>query len=386
MKKLFSLFLLAGVLLITSCSNPEKEFKKAEVLGTCEAYEQYAKQYPSSPFTQVALQRADDIAFTKAKTQDGWRTLNDYLSGTTKHSHEAHEAEARNLMVTRQFEEAIASNSIPLLRQLLATQTNASSAPAAREHLAGLLAKQIEAQGNKTPDLESFAKEFAGTKAVSEIKSLLVKRHYYSALSVNTITSLKDFIDENPDSEWADNARRALVPLVEGQDWDQAVAQDTVASYRNFYYQHPTTTKLTSFRGTITLSRPPGGLQVEVQTTGGGLDSISPLITGMPRPGADDGVYFMGSMQLRILDKTFSLDEDQAVSLGLGSKVVLATGQEAFKPNFRIGTGTVLFKDGSPGRIISVNAQGTTPNIPNNSNVRGPDLQGGPGGGVFRGF
>jgi hypothetical protein len=368
----FNVLAIFSLLLLASCSNPEKEFKKAETTGTQQAYEQFVQRFPDSQFSDLARQRIDDLAFASAKTATSSEALKSYLSRPGK---PGHEAEAKPLMVTREFNEAIASNSVPLLRQLLATETNAPSAPEAREHLAiiiaqqieksgntrtelesftkefsgtqaavlarehlaNIIAQQIEKSGNNTTELESFTKEFAGTPAAVTAEKVLVKRAYDKAVSDNSVDAMRKFLDDNPNTEWSDEARHKLAALIEKRDWERALANNTIDSYRSYLGIHGDSSRLMQI---------PVIIHVENHT----VSYVDINRYSNPPKRTLTAIYVEPPVQLTFVDAndaskryTVSLDGKTAVALALGT-----FEHDLLKLNYTDTTGSVV-RAPSPG-------------------------------------
>ena len=59
--------LILTMLMLNSCSNPEKDFERCEKVRTEQAFTDFIKNHPDAPLADKARQRIEEIAFEAAE-------------------------------------------------------------------------------------------------------------------------------------------------------------------------------------------------------------------------------------------------------------------------------------------------------------------------------
>lgn len=259
-------------LLLTSCSNPEGDFKKAEQANTEQAFSAFIKKHPGSPLIAQANQRLAALAYETAKRAGTGIALEEFLnrfstnefSTKAKADLEAIEfqaakdaktisawehflkkypasirvVEGRELLAQLAFAKAAAENTVSALENFTNSFPQSKNVSQAREILARL--NLVEAQ--KKNSLEAYAeflKNFPGTGAAHEATNLAAAIEFKDAERQNDIDTYQRFILKYPSSALSIEANKRLTVQVEERDWNKALVENTPASYAAFRKLHP---------------------------------------------------------------------------------------------------------------------------------------------------
>jgi outer membrane protein assembly factor BamD (BamD/ComL family) len=313
MKKLTikrTLVTLLATALLASCSNPERDFEKAEQANTEEAYGVFLQRHPNSPLSARARSNLAKVSYENVKRTNTVAALESFLSRFPSSDFSSN---ARTALESLEFELAGRANTEMAWESFLSKYTNSSLATAgreglgkcvfarvsqentaagyeafltkhadcslvsdAREKLAALLLAEALA-ANTVSAYESVVQKLPGTKAAGEARKSWAKMDHDTCVKENTIAAYEQFLSRHSDSEWVPDVRARLEAQMEQRDWANAQLEDSAASYIRYWKAHTNSSHMKVLSGTFKPSiglGPNMQLAVWVALRGGSSDCL----------------------------------------------------------------------------------------------------------------
>jgi len=160
------LFLILFLIILISCSNPEKEFTKVQKRNTIEAYKKFIKKYPDCEFINKAKAELENLEYENAQKIN---TVNSFEIFLSKYPESKYKVEILNSIEKLEFAQTTAIDSIQTYETFL----------------------------TKYPD--------------SEFKNIIEEKiAYKKAIAKNTLVSFKEFIQKYPDGEFAVQVQKEI--------------------------------------------------------------------------------------------------------------------------------------------------------------------------------
>ena len=197
-------------LLLTSCSNPEGEFKKAEQANTEQAYNQFIQKHPDSPLVAQAEAQIDSLTFKAAQSANTVATWEAFLQ---KYPQSTNAAVAHEVLAQLVFQQAATSNSVVAF--------------------------------------EGVVKRFADTAAAKEAAKHIEELDYHSATNVNDIAAYEVFVTRHQQGQFTDEIKNRLEVKCEERDWNNSIMSNTVDGYCEFNKRHPASSLVLVYEATI---------------------------------------------------------------------------------------------------------------------------------------
>jgi TolA-binding protein len=197
---------LSAMLLLTSCSNPERDFKAAEATGTEKAYGEFILKHPDSPLVAQAKAGIEKRAYQDAKAAGSSAA---YLAFLKRFPASTLTPQASNDLAAATYLEAKRSGTPGAYEDFLLRFANSPDASRARTELEAL---EFELAG-KTPAIgtwREFLKKHPGSAQEAEAKKALSELVFAQVAQSGTVSNLAGFLREFPASPHAPQAREKL--------------------------------------------------------------------------------------------------------------------------------------------------------------------------------
>lgn len=163
-------FLLTGVFILSGCANEESDWKAAKSANTIEAYEEYQKKYPETPYNDSVVVFLEQLYFAKAEK-----------GGTTD-----------------------------LFKDFIRRFPKSENVKTAQQHITGLELEQAK-KTNTVEAYKDFIKKWQGTEQSKEASRLMMELAYAESLKTGSFESLHRFVEENPDSPVLNEASKHIM-------------------------------------------------------------------------------------------------------------------------------------------------------------------------------
>jgi outer membrane protein assembly factor BamD (BamD/ComL family) len=242
-----SIPLVAMLAVLTSCSNPERDFEKAQKVNTEQAYESFIKKHPESSLVAQAKARIEQNAFEAARKAASVPAYEDFLKRFQTGSRAS---EARLELESLEFSTANKTATADAWRAYLGKYPSSTNAPLARASIADLVLPQVVAT-NTVQAYEAFRLQYPNTRAATNAWRRIEALDYAAATNANTISDYESFLAKHPASELASDIRDRLLPQVDERDWNQALLQNTPLAFGAYYDAHTNTSRIQCYTGTV---------------------------------------------------------------------------------------------------------------------------------------
>lgn len=329
------LFLLV-ILLLGSCSNPERDFKNAEQANTEQAFKEFVKKYPDSPLAAQASNRIEELAYDKAT---GMGTPSAYQTFLTQHPTSRFAGKAQEALENVEFAQDLQEPTVSNLERLLRRYPASTNVPTAKSKLAQLLLPGV-VESNKVTDYESFLKSFAGTHSANTAKLKLIKLEYKLAVREDTIDSYQSFLTKFPQTSYTDDVKKRLNAQTEERDWNRALLQNTLESYLRFHSSHPSSEKVIVLQG---------ALYVNLGSPGISYQGSLPFVAG-----PDLQSYFVSIRNLESNESRFILSLEDGVRWGLVQHGLRKNQDMIQLGNTKIGRSAIEQMAGNASNVIYI--------------------------------
>ena len=176
MRKLPFLLLCVITILISSCSNPEKDFQSAKEKNTIAAFQEFINKHPKSEFTATAKENVHFLAFEEAKQSGSMQKWQEYL---------------------KSYPQSTYCDSVLMIVDSLqfykfSYKSNVDSLKAFQQRFT---------QSNYNSLIEFY------------VDSLEIESEWETASEKNTITAYNEFVTNHPESEYVEKARQKAFNL-----------------------------------------------------------------------------------------------------------------------------------------------------------------------------
>ncbi len=256
------------ILLLTSCSNPEGDLKKAEQANTEQAYREFIQKHQESPLVARAQADLERLAYATAKREgsppayekflkrfpqsslvkDAQADLESASYQDTKHFNTAnayqtflsrfpggdHAVEAKAALENAEFLGASSNASIAGWRGFLTKYLQSPHTEAASSNLSELSFKAAT-DGNTVVALEAFLAEFPSSPYRQDAMEKLAPLVWKDVRSTNTIPAYESFLNRFGNTSVNKQASNALVQL----EYEVATNANTIDDYDNFLKRFP---------------------------------------------------------------------------------------------------------------------------------------------------
>lgn len=246
-------FFIAAAL-VSGCSTTNRDWERAEHLGTITGYEEFLGRHSDTDRSKEASQRLAQLrcerAWNAAMSSDTTDSYKDFLSRfpgsrfetDAKTELEATEAWTRTAPVKtiEAYEDYLAK--YPAFYKRKMVKELVFNLKADRDWKVAELADSADAYAafaSNYPDSER------ASTALGRRTKLLEARDWKVAERTNTADCYADFVLKYPDSELGTNAASRLSKLVEDSDWKAALVADSETGWLGFILRHRTSSKIT---------------------------------------------------------------------------------------------------------------------------------------------
>ena len=238
---------LATSILLTSCNNPERDFKKAEQANTEGAFNEFIKRHADSPLVFQASNHIQELAFAKGKAA---ASVPEYRSYLTRYPAGRFVAQAQANLENIEFAQALESPAIPTLEALLKRYPASTNGPKAKTKLAELLLPGIIGS-NSVVYYDAFRKRFAGTDSANTASLKSAKLEYDLAVSASDIASHETFLSKYPDSQFVADIKSRIEPQLEERDWNQALLNNSARAFLDYHKKHERLSRVSVLTGKL---------------------------------------------------------------------------------------------------------------------------------------
>ena len=217
---------MLALLALSACA-PTVNWRRAQRLGTYEAYMKYLTDYPSSRFCAAARTRAEErlwSAADSANTEDAYAR---FLVAFPDGRFSAEATCRREELAWQRTRAADQANSYAQFLDKFPQSVHAADAQRRRDELVWQLARSADTPG----EYAYFLKKFPGSEHAAEAQQRLdeiEKAAWDTAVDENTVAALKSFADAHPTSIHVDEARRKIVALEERARQEEERARQEV--------------------------------------------------------------------------------------------------------------------------------------------------------------
>jgi hypothetical protein len=205
--------LLMLVVLLASCSNPERDLKNAKQTNTEQAYTDFIKAHPDSPLVALAKARIEENAFEQAKR-----------TGTTT-----------------------------ALESFIKRFGSGDLGPRARGELESVELAQAEKSAS-VPMWEAFLNKYAASTNATGARQALEHLEYCAATNANSIAAYEAYLAKYRDSKHVAEITTRLEPQLEERDWNQALLKNETDAYFAYAKAHPNSSRIKVLMGTVKAS------------------------------------------------------------------------------------------------------------------------------------
>jgi outer membrane protein assembly factor BamD (BamD/ComL family) len=261
---LLSVGCLAFSVLLTSCDNPEKAFKRAEQANTETGYTYFIKQHPESPLVAQAQSDLEKVVYEAAKravTSEAFekflsrfpksplakqaqvdlenaeysrttqaKTATAYEAFLVRFPDGAHVAKAKAELEDLEYDKAKQTGTVAAYEAFLTRFPAGEHFSTAKAELENT---EFAAAGER-PSIaawQAFLKKYPNSLRSSQATSNLCFLSFNAASTQNTVAALETFLKDFPESQFGPDALAKLAPLV----WKDVSATNSVSAYESFF-------------------------------------------------------------------------------------------------------------------------------------------------------
>ena len=247
---LFTSALIAVNLLLTSCNNPDRDFKKAEAANTEQAYNEFIRKHPKSPMVIQAKAHIEKNAFEDAHKVASVEAYEGFLKRFSSGVLAQH---AKAEMEALEFNQAVTSATIVAWESFLSKYSQSTNTPQARHELAHLVFLQV-ATTNAISSYQDFIKRFPETDLAKEAMKRIEILDYQAATNINDISAYEGFLTNHPNSEFIIDINKRLNAQLEEGAWNKALLENSADAFLAFNTTYPNNNRVEVVRGTLNTS------------------------------------------------------------------------------------------------------------------------------------
>ncbi len=328
---LLSVGCLAFSVLLTSCDNPEKAFKRAEQANTETGYTDFIKQHPESPLVAQAQSDLEKVVYEAAKraaTSEAFekflgrfpksplakqaqvdlesaeygrtrqtKTATAYEAFLVRFPDGAHVAKAKAELEELEYDKAKQTGTVATYEAFLARFPAGEHFSTAKTELENA---EFATAGEHAsiPVWQAFLTKYPTSVHSYAAQSNLCTLSFTAASAQNTVAALENFLKDFPDSRFSPDALVKLAPLV----WKEVSVTNNVSAYESFFVRFHDTSAAQQAAGSIVRKALYGDL--ESGRTIDVTDKVRAIVQGgslsMEATDRSFGDPFQGSLKLSI--------------------------------------------------------------------------------------